>query len=115
MTLSSIGNLNLAQGSNAFAFLYQNFLTPVAQPKDADAPNLGLQVLAHQTGGQVLLRDGDIPAQIARCVADSAFYYELTYTAPAATRFNELHTVQVSMLRQPELTPRTLQLFYLQP
>jgi VWFA-related protein len=115
MTLSSIGTLNLAQGSNAFAFLYQNFLTPVAQPKDADAPNLGLQVLAHQTGGQVLLRDGDIPAQIARCVADSAFYYELTYTAPAATQFNELHTVQVSMPKEPELTPRTLQLFYLQP
>jgi VWFA-related protein len=95
-------------------FLYQKYLKGVDSPKNADYADLLLQVLATQTGGQVLAGNNDLASLIDRCVADASSYYVLSYVPQAAAHPNEYHGVEVQVDR-PGLTARNRTGYYAQP
>jgi len=93
---------------------YQNFLKPVTKPNQVYLGNLGLQVLAVQSGGLTLNLNNDTAALLQQCVADSAPYYEISFTAPPAAKKDEYHRLEIK-LGKPGLTARTSQGYYSQP
>ena len=119
ITLYSVIPLNLVQGNDAQgndlrSFLYQDFLKGVDGPQHADSPNLGLQVLATQSGGQVLEKDGNLAGQISRCVEDADAYYELSFDAVPAEHADAYHKPEVHV-NKPGLSARTTTGYYAQP
>jgi VWFA-related protein len=114
VTLYGVIPLDLNQGNEARAFMYQNFMKGVESAKQADAGNLSLQVLAEQSGGHAIGPTGDIYAGIARCVADANAYYELSFDSAKADRVDVYHGLQIT-LDKPGLTARTNTGYYAQP
>ena len=78
------------------------------------ASSLGLQMLAHQSGGQILIQSKDLGNAIGKCIDDADFYYALTFDSPAANGPGEFHSLQVNV-NQPGLTVRTNTAYYSQP
>jgi VWFA-related protein len=93
---------------------YQTFLKGISKPNDTDAADLSLQVLAVQSGGQVLIGNSDVANSLQKCVADSQSWYELTFTPAAAEMPDEYHHIQVN-LNKPGLIARTRDGYYAQP
>jgi VWFA-related protein len=93
---------------------YEGFLKGVQKPSQVEIGDLGLQVLAVQSGGQALTSNNDIAALLQTCMADTTAYYELTFDPPPADRADEYHHLQVQ-LNNPNLIGRTLQGYYSQP
>jgi len=87
---------------------------PVRDPHKADAPNLGLQVLAIQSGGRVPDPSNDLAGQIAACIADIGPYYTLSFAPPAPAQPNEYHDLKVQV-GKPDLSARTSTGYYNQP
>jgi VWFA-related protein len=114
ITLYSVIPLNLSIGTGLRTFLYQDFLKGVENPSHVDAANLALQVLATQSGGQVLDKNGDLSAQISRCVQDADAYYELTFDTEAAQHADAYHRLEVQV-NKPGLVARTTTVYYAQP
>jgi VWFA-related protein len=110
ITLYSIDPLGVGQ----FKSFYQNYLKGVDKPKHADYGNLLLEVLATQSGGQVLYGSNDLASLIDRCIADAKTYYVLTYNPPPAAHPDEYHGIEVKVDR-PGLTARTRTGYYSQP
>lgn len=96
------------------AFYYQSFLKGVGSVHKMDAAYLGLQVLAVQSGGQVLNSSTDIARLIANCLTDTKAYYSLSFEAPPGNHTDELHSLVVKVDR-PKLTVRTRTVYYAQP
>jgi hypothetical protein len=86
----------------------------VSHPSQVESGDLGLQVLAVQSGGQALTSNNDIAALLQTCMADTTAYYELTFEPPPADRADEYHHLRVQ-LNNPNLIGRTLQGYYSQP
>jgi VWFA-related protein len=99
---------------SATQFLYEAYLKPVKDFHKADAGNLSLQVLARQTGGQVVDPSNDVAGEIDKCIADVGAYYTLVFAPPLAAGANEYHDLKV-VVDQPGLTARTSAGFYNQP
>jgi len=114
ITLYSVVPQNLQRGDTLRQFVYEDYLKGLPTAKDADSPNLGVQVFATQSGGLVMINGGEIATQIAHCVEDSRAYYQLSFDAPPAAIPNEFHDLQIKLPR-PNLTVRTTHFFYLQP
>ena len=95
-------------------YLYQDFLKGVKTADKANAPNLGLKVLAIQSGGRVLGPDNGLAAQLDKCVEDAGAHYTLSFDPPRADRANEYHDLKVKV-GQPGLTARTDTGYYNQP
>jgi VWFA-related protein len=113
ITLYSIDPL----GSNenvSWELYYQSFLKGVAKPNQAQPGDLGLQVLAVQSGGLALSASNDIAGRIAHCIADLGAYYRLSFDAPPAERPDEYHQLDVKVA-PPGLTTRTRTGYYSQP
>jgi hypothetical protein len=106
--------LDLDTGTEATAFMYQNFMNGVENAKQADAGDLSLQVLAEQSGGRAIGPTGDIYASVVRCVADAKAYYELSFDSAAATQVDVYRGLQVR-LDKTGLTARTNTGYYAQP
>jgi VWFA-related protein len=92
---------------------YEDFLKPVTKPTQAQAGNLGLQVLALQSGG-LALNTNDVPSMLQRCLRDAGDYYEISFDPAPAQKPGEFHPVQLR-LAKPGLTVRTRQGYYSQP
>jgi hypothetical protein len=75
--------------------------------------DLGLPVLAVQTGGRVLPRSNDVGDRIATSVADAKAYCRLRFAPAAAGHPNEYHDLQVK-ISEPGLTARTRTGYYAQ-
>jgi VWFA-related protein len=114
ITLYSVDPLGVDDAATNRLFYYEEFLKPIAAPKDAQAGNLALQVLARQSGGQALNSSNDITEQINRCVADADAFYTLTVDPTPSDRPNQMHSVDVRV-ETPGLTARTRNLYYGQP
>lgn len=114
ITLYSVAPPNLSQSSGLRTFVYQDYLNGVQNARQADSPNLAVQAIAFQSGGQILNTSGDLAAQIAQCVSDSDHYYQLSFDAVPATKANEFHSLQIN-LDKSGLTARTTKEYYLQP
>jgi VWFA-related protein len=114
ITLYSIDPLWVEDAATNRLFYYEEFLKPVAAPKNVQAGNLALQVLARQSGGQALNSSNDITDQVNRCVADADTFYTLTVDPTPSDRPNEMHAVDVKV-ETPGLTARTRNVYYGQP
>jgi VWFA-related protein len=100
--------------SNFINPYYESYLKGVTEPKHADYGNLMLQVLAIQSGGQVMAGNIELPALIDRCVADASAYYVLTFNPPPAAHPDEYHELSVEIAK-PGLKARTRTGYYAQP
>jgi VWFA-related protein len=114
ITIYSIDPLGLADAGGVRVLYYQEFLKPVTAVKNVQIGNLGLQVLATQTGGLALNSSNDITAQITRCIAEADAFYTLTIDAAPADTPNDFHSVDVKV-ETPGLTARTRNGYYAQP
>lgn len=114
VTLYSIDPLGTADiGSRTF--YWQTFDKPLTRPNQALPGNLALQVLASQSGGLVLNSSNDVTAQLQKCIADTAAYYQLSYDQPrAADQPRQYHQIEIR-LEKKGLTARTAQGYYAQP
>jgi VWFA-related protein len=112
ITLYSVDPLGVADAGGLRTIYYENFLKPVAAPKNAQAGNLALQVLARQSGGLALSSSNDIRAQIDRCLSDASAFYTLTLETAPSEHANEFHSIEVKV-ETPGLTARTRDGYYL--
>jgi len=90
------------------------FFNGVATENEMTASSLGLQMLAHQSGGLVLIDGKDLAAEIAQCVADAQLYYALSFELPPAGSPGEFHSLEVKT-DDPALTVRTNTNYYAEP
>jgi VWFA-related protein len=95
-------------------FLYQDFLKGVKTAEKANPSDLGLKVIAKQSGGRVLGPDNDLAGQIETCVQDASAFYTLSFDPPPADKPNEYHDLSVE-IGQLGLTARTSTGYYNQP
>lgn len=113
MTLNAINPLG--SGESVFrGTYYEEFVKGVSKPSQVVPGNLALQVLALQSGGEVLDFNNDMSALLQKCVSDSAPYYEITFAAQPAERPNEYHQIEIK-LAKPGLSARTRRGYYAQP
>jgi VWFA-related protein len=113
VTLYSIDPLGSAEGVDR-VYYYKNFLKGVSKPSDVYPGDLGLQVLAVQSGGLALSPTNDIAGLLQECLADSAPYYEISFNSLPAKQPDEYHHLEIKIAK-PALTARTRQGYYAQP
>jgi VWFA-related protein len=113
VTLYSIDTLGAAEGVGR-TFYYQDFLKGVSKSNQATFGDLGLQVLATQTGGLALSSTNDIVAMLQKCFADTEAYYRLSFNSAPADHRDEYHNLLVQVAK-PGLTARTRTGYYAQP
>ena len=92
---------------------YEDFLKGVTSPSRTLPGNLGLQVLAVQTGGRVFASTNDLTAAIADCAADADAFYVLSFEAARADQANEYHALAVTV-DKPGIKARTRTGYYAQ-
>ena len=95
-------------------FLYEAYLKGVKKPNQAMPPNLGLKVMAQQSGGRVVPPGNDVAGAITSVVQDAGIYYQITYEPPKPDGPNDYHELKVKV-NQPGLTARTNAGYYGQP
>jgi VWFA-related protein len=95
-------------------FHYQNFLNGVKSVGHASTGNLALEVLATQSGGQVVESDQDLADLINRCVEDASVYYTLSFDPPHAEQTDEYRDLKAQVARQG-LETRTRTGYYNEP
>ncbi|MGA7223482.1 MAG: VWA domain-containing protein [Candidatus Acidiferrales bacterium] len=113
MTLYAINPL----GSSESVFrgtYYEEFVKGVSKPSQVVPGNVALQVLALQSGGEVLDFNNDMSTLLQKCISDSAPYYEISFVPQPAERPNEYHQIEVKLAKSG-LTARTRQGYYAQP
>ncbi len=113
ITLYSVDSLGPGENVER-ADYYQNFLKPVTKSGQVEFGDLGLQVLAVQSGGLAVGPGNDIARLLERCMADTMAYYEMSFDAPPSDRRDEYHSLQVKV-SQPGLTARTRTGYYSEP
>ncbi len=93
---------------------YEQFVKGVSKPGQVDIGDLGLQVLATQTGGLVMTSNNDVAGELKRVMEDTSAFYELSFEPQPGDHPNEYHPIQVNV-SQPGLTARTRTGYYAQP
>lgn len=78
-------------------FYYQSYMKPVAAAKNAEYPDLSLQVLSEHSGGRVLIQGRDITSELNSAVRDANASYELTFAAAPGDHADEFHSLQVQV------------------
>lgn len=114
ITLSSIDPLGTNDAGSFRTSYYEQFVKGLKKPSQAQLGNLGLQVLAAQSGGRVLNSSNDIAGEIATCLGDASAYYLISFDAVPADRPDEYHALDVK-LDKPGLTAHTRTGYYAQP
>jgi VWFA-related protein len=113
ITLYSIDPLGTSEGVGR-DFYYQSFLKGVSKASQANFGDLGLQVLATQTGGLALNASNDVASLLHTCLADTEAYYELSFDPPPGDHRDEYHHLEV-LVAKPGLSARTRQGYYSEP
>jgi VWFA-related protein len=93
---------------------YEQFLPGISKPSQAQMGDLGLQVLAVQSGGLAPTPSNDITRALQECLADIEPYYEISFDSAPADRPDQYHRLEVRIAR-PGLTARTRRGYYAQP
>jgi len=114
ITLYSVDPVGLRNAGSIQNSYYEGFLKGVSAASRAQPGNLGLQVIATQSGGRVFTAATDLKDAIESCLADARAYYVLTFAAARADQANEYHSLQVT-LDKPGLIARTRAAYYAQP
>lgn len=113
ITLYNVDPLGAGE-SPLHTFYYQNFVKGARKPGDVLPGNLGVQVLAVQSGGLVLTSSNDVKALLQHCVDDTKAYYEIAFKPSPADTPNQFHRIEVKVA-EPHLIARTRQGYYAQP
>ena len=93
---------------------YEDFLKGLAKPDDAQFGNLGLQVLAYQSGGLVFVGSSDVAGSIEKSLVDAQSWYEIAFDPLPADKPNEYHHIEIKV-DQSGLIARTRTGYYSNP
>jgi len=96
------------------ASYYEEFLPGISKPNQAQIGDLGLQVLAVQSGGLAPTPGNDITGALHECLADIEPFYEISFDPAPADHPDEYHRLDIRIAR-PGLTARTKRGYYAQP
>ena len=115
VTLYSIDPLGTQEGVGR-TFYYEEFLKGVEKPSQAQLGNLGLQVLAVQSGGLALSSSNDVRGLFAKAMRDTTAEYQITLppSTVAPDGDHGYHSLEVRVA-QPNVKARTDRGFYTQP
>jgi VWFA-related protein len=114
ITIYSIDPLGFGDSRGLRALRYENYVKGVKKASQVNIGNLGLQVLAEQSGGRVFDYNNDVAGEIATCIADAHAFYVLTFEGLRGDGPNEYHALSVK-IDKPGLTARTRSAYYAQP
>ncbi|MGA7156109.1 MAG: VWA domain-containing protein [Acidobacteriaceae bacterium] len=95
------------------AFYYEQFISPVKRPSQVNIGNLGLQVLATQTGGEVV-NTGDISGPLEQYLKENLAYYRISFEPPPTEHRDVYHDLKVEMTDRA-LVAHTSTGYYAQP
>ena len=113
ITLYSINPIGAAE-SIFRANSYKTFVKGISKPSQVDPGDLGLEVLATQTGGLALSSNNDITAMLRRAMNDASSFYEISFDAAPGDHSDDYHQVEVQV-DKAGLTARTRLGYYAQP
>jgi VWFA-related protein len=113
ITLYSIDPLGTAD-IGARTFYWQEFVKGVSKPGQAQPGDLGLEVLATQSGGVALNSSNDIASELQKCLADTNTYYEVSFDPAQGDQSREYHRLEVHIAKS-KLTARTREGYYSEP
>jgi VWFA-related protein len=113
VTLYSIDPLGDAQSVTNSTY-YMQFLKGISKSSQVNVGNLGLPVLAVQSGGLALNFSNDIAGLLHECLAETAPYYEISFDPAPAGKPDEYHHMEIQLANHG-LTARTRQGYYAQP
>jgi VWFA-related protein len=114
ITLYSLDPLGTADSGGLRTSYYKEFLKGVKGPSQVQFGNLGLQVLAYQSGGRVLNSSNDVSSEIATCISDANAFYVLSFESAVADGPNDYHALDLK-IDKPGITARTRSGYYAQP
>jgi len=114
ITLYSIDPLGMADAGGLRTTYYMEFVKPVKKTNQVQIGNLGLQVLATQSGGRALNSSNDIAGEIATCITDANAFYAVSFEAQPGDGPNDYHSIEVKV-DKPGLTAHTRSGYYAQP
>jgi VWFA-related protein len=114
ITLDSIDPLGTSDAGGFQTFYYEEFVKGVKKPNQTQIGNLGLQVIATQSGGRVLNSSNDVTGEIATCVADANAFYTITFEGLPGDGPNEYHALEIK-LDKPGLKAFARTGYYAQP
>ncbi|MGB9032813.1 MAG: VWA domain-containing protein [Acidobacteriaceae bacterium] len=112
VTLYSVDPLGVGTGLEDSR--WQALLKPVRKPDQAYLGDLALQVLATQSGGQVVDSSNDLASELMQCLNDASAWYTLVIAAQSSEQPNTWHDVQVKVDR-PGAVARTIDGYYAHP
>lgn len=110
VTVYSIDPLGMTDAGSTNTFYYLNFTKGIKRPRDTQLGDLGLQVLATQTGGQALNFNNNLAQQLTKVMADTDAYYHLTIE-PTPGEPDEYHKLEVKVSK-PGVVARTRTGYY---
>lgn len=113
VTLYGIDPLGNGQSLSSVSY-YKDFLKGVSKPSQVSIGNLGLQVLAVQSGGLALNFNNNVASLLQESISDSSPYYEISFDPGPSDKRDEYHHLEVKIAK-PGLTARTRQGYYSQP
>jgi VWFA-related protein len=92
-------------------FEYEGYLKGISTAKDATYPDLGLQVFATHTGGQVFASGRDISGSLKIAIREASEGYDLTFAPAPGDRVDEYHALEVRV-NKPSVKVRTTTGYY---
>jgi VWFA-related protein len=113
VTLYSVDPLGNGESLSRGAY-YKQFLKGISKPGQVQIGNLGLPVLAVQSGGLALNFNNDVASLLQECLSDAAPYYEISFEPTPSDQRDEYHRLEIQIAK-PGLTARTRQGYYAQP
>lgn len=93
---------------------YQEFLKGVSRPQQVQTGDVGLQVLAVQSGGLALESNSDVTGMLARCMADVHSWYAISFESSNSGEPNEYHHFEIRV-GEKGLVARTRDGYYANP
>jgi VWFA-related protein len=93
---------------------WETFLKPVRQSSSAQLADLGLQVLATQSGGRFVYGNNDLTEEITRCIRDGSAGYTLRFAPQRSQVSDTWHEIKVRV-DKPGFIVRTRNGYYAEP
>ncbi|QHN02553.1 VWA domain-containing protein [Granulicella sp. WH15] len=113
LTLYNINPIGASEGLLRSNY-YQTFLKGISKPSQVDLGDLGLQVLAIQSGGLTFESSSDTAGLLKQSLEDLDAWYEIDFDAVVSEKPNEYHHIEIK-LDKPGLIARTRDGYYAQP
>jgi VWFA-related protein len=113
ITLDAVNPIGASEDVSQTIY-YENFLKGIRDANRVEIGDLGLQVLAVQSGGLVLNGNNDVAGMLENAVAQTEATYELSFAVAPGEHDNDYHQIQVQIAK-PGLTAHTSSGYYARP